>query len=68
MKRCAVDLGVYRICKKVHRRAKAVDALLSDQRVQIERRPIGRLLPTEDMNVARREGSTWVIPVVEEAW
>ena len=68
LKRCAVDLGDYRISKQVHRRVEAFDVLRSDQRVQIERRPIGRLLPTEDMNVARREGSTWVIPVVEEAW
>ena len=68
MKRSAIDLGDYRISKQVHRRVEAFDALLSDQRVQIERRPIGRLLPTEDMNVARREGTIWVIPVVEQAW
>ena len=52
----------------MHSRVEVIYELLSDQRVQIERRPIGRLLPTEDMNVARREGPIWVIPVVEEAW
>ena len=68
VKRCAVNLGGDRICKQVHRRVKAVEASRSDQRVQIERGPIGRLLPTGDMNVARREGPIWVITVVEEAW
>ena len=68
VKRCAVNLGGDRICKQVHRRVEAVDVLLPDQRVQIERGPIGWLLPTGDMYVARREGPIWVIPVVEEAW
>ena len=31
LKRCAVDLGGYRICKKVHRRVEAFDVLRSDQ-------------------------------------
>ena len=68
LKRCAVDLGDYRISKQVHRRVEAFDVLRSDQRVQIERRPIGRLPPAGKMPVERHEGSTWVIPVVEEAW
>ena len=64
--RRAVDLCGYRISKQVHSRVEVIDELLSDQRVQIERRPIGRLLPAGEMPVARHEGSTWVIPVVEE--
>ena len=68
VKRCAVNLGGDRICKQVHRRVEAVDVLLSDQRVQIERRPLGRLLPAGETPFARCKGSTWVIPLVEEVW
>ena len=68
LKRYGVDIGGCRICKQVHRRVKAVEALRSDQRVQIYRGPIGRLLPTVEMPIERHEGSTWFIPMVEEAW
>ena len=61
-----VDLGGYRITKRVDSREEVVDELLHGQRAEIERRPIGRQLEPSEVPKPRYEGDTFVVPVVEE--
>ena len=61
-----VDQGGYRISKKVSIRHETVDEPLVSRSVQIERRAIGRLLPSMESPPVRREGATSIFSVVEE--
>jgi uncharacterized protein (TIGR02271 family) len=61
-----VDQGGYRISKRVSIRHETVDEPLQSRSVQIERRAVGRLLPSMEIPVARQEGDTLIISVVEE--
>ncbi|RYD22010.1 MAG: DUF2382 domain-containing protein, partial [Spirochaetia bacterium] len=61
-----VDQGGYRIVKTVSVREEWVDEPLLSQTSHVERRPIGRLLPTLDAPVSRQEGDTLIISIVEE--
>jgi uncharacterized protein (TIGR02271 family) len=61
-----VDQGGYRLSKKVSIRHETVDEPLISRSVQVERRPVGRLLPTMQSPPARHEGTTLIISVVEE--
>jgi uncharacterized protein (TIGR02271 family) len=61
-----VDQGGYRISKKVSIRHETVDEPLQSLSVQIERHAVGRLLPSMDVPVARQQGDTLIISVVEE--
>ncbi len=61
-----VDLGGYRIAKRIETRDQTIDELLCNHRVEIERRPIGLQLPGKDAPEARYEGDTLIVPVVEE--
>jgi uncharacterized protein (TIGR02271 family) len=61
-----VDQGGYRLVKEVSTREQLVDELLRDQRVEIERRPVGRSIEGSAMPAPRYEGDTLVIPVVQE--
>lgn len=66
VERRSVDQGGLRITKQVRSRVEVVDEPLTHQRVEIERRPIGQVLPEGPEPVARQEGLTWVVPVIEE--
>jgi len=61
-----VDQGGYRLSKKVSIRHETVDEPLISRSVQVERRTIGRLLPTMESPATRHEGTTLIISVVEE--
>lgn len=66
VERREVDLGGYRITKRVDSRDEVVDELLHGQHAEIERRPIGRQLAPTEVPKPRYEGDTFVVPVVEE--
>jgi uncharacterized protein (TIGR02271 family) len=59
-----VVTGRVRVSTVTHEREKLVDELLTQESVDIERRPIGR--PIETAPEIREEGDTIVIPIVEE--
>lgn len=61
-----VDQGGYRVVKTVRSRDEVVDEPLVTHTVHVERRPIGRLLPSMEAPASRQEGDTLIIPVVEE--
>lgn len=64
--RRTIDKGGYRIVKEVSIREEWVDEPLISQTQHIERRPIGRLLPTLDAPASRQEGDTLIVSIVEE--
>lgn len=61
-----VDQGGFRITKKVNFRDEIVDQPLTTEKVEVERRPIGRVLASMEVPAPRQEGDTWVLSVVEE--
>ena len=61
-----VDEGGYRIAKRVEVREEVVDEPLTAHTVHIERRVIGRLLPSMESPATRQEGDTLIVSVVEE--
>lgn len=61
-----VDQGGYRIVKSVDVREEVVDEPLVAHTVDVERRIIGRLLPSMEVPASRQEGNTWIVSVVEE--
>lgn len=61
-----VDQGGYRINKSVEIREEVVNEPLTTHTVHIERRAIGRLLPSMESPTARQEGDTLIVSVVEE--
>lgn len=61
-----VDRGGYRISKRVEVHQQMVDELLRHERVDIERRAIGRALTGDAIPEARYEGDTLIVPVIEE--
>ena len=62
--RRVVDRGGVRVRVSVTERDEAVDVLLREQGVEVERVPIGRVV--EHPPETRQEGDTLVIPIVEE--
>ena len=62
--RRVVDRGGVRVRVSVNERDEAVDVLLREQGVEVERVPIGRVV--EHPPETRQEGDTLVIPIVEE--
>jgi uncharacterized protein (TIGR02271 family) len=62
--RMQVDRGGYRISKRVRQHEQRVDAVLQEQRVDIERRAIGEWV--SEMPPIREDGDTLIVPVVEE--
>lgn len=63
----AVDRGAVRITKSVAIRDEQVEALLREDQVRVERRPIGKTLGNaSSLPAPRYEGDTLVIPVLEE--
>ena len=61
-----VDQGGYRIVKRVEVRQEIVDEPLLAHTVHVERRAIGRLLPSMEAPASRQEGDTLIVSVVEE--
>ena len=61
-----VDQGGYRIVKSVDVREEVVDEPLVAHTVDVERRVIGRLLPSMEVPASRQEGDTWIVSIVEE--
>ena len=61
-----VDQGGFRISKMVTHRQETVDEALLSRTVLVERRQVGRLLPSMEIPPTRQEGDTLIIPVVEE--
>ena len=61
-----VDQGGYRIVKSVDVREEVVDEPLVTHTIDVERRIIGRLLPSMEVPASRQEGDTWIVSVVEE--
>lgn len=59
-----VERGVVRIEKRVETVPFHEDILVEQERVTVERVPIGRFV--DQVPQARQEGNTWVIPVLEE--
>lgn len=64
--RRVVDQGGFRIVKSVDVRDEVVDEPLVAHTVDVERRIIGRLLPSMEVPASRQEGDTWIVSVVEE--
>ncbi len=62
--RRVIDRGGVRVRVRVEERDETVDALLSEQSVDVERVPIGRVIDT--IPNTRQEGDVFIIPVVEE--
>lgn len=62
--RQVVDRGGVRVRVSVHERDEAVNVLLREQDVEVERVPIGRVV--EHPPETRQEGDTLVVPIVEE--
>ncbi len=62
--RRVVDRGGVRIRVRVEERDETVDALLSEQSVDVERIAIDKVV--EAMPPTRQEGDVFIIPVVEE--
>lgn len=58
------DRGGVRVRVSVEERDEAIDLLLREQQVQVERVPIGRVV--EHPPATRQEGDTLIVPVVEE--
>ncbi len=62
-----VERGGYRVTKRVDTRDEIVDEPLQRVHVDVERRPVGRLLDDDgSMPAPRHEGDTTIYPVVEE--
>jgi len=61
-----VDQGGYRIVKRVEVREEVVDEPLLAHKVHVERRAIGRLLPSMEAPASRQEGDTLIVSIVEE--
>ena len=61
-----VEEGGVRISKQVESREVVVDEVLRNERVEVERRPIGLRLEGDDIPKPRHEGDTWIVPVIEE--
>ncbi|RZI54678.1 MAG: DUF2382 domain-containing protein [Pseudomonas sp.] len=61
-----IDQGGYRIVKRVEVREEVVDEPLLAHTVQVERRAIGRLLPSMEIPASRQEGDTLIVSIVEE--
>lgn len=56
-----------RLEKRVERERVAIDELLTREEIEVERRPVGRVLDDdEEPLIERREDGLTVIPVVEE--
>jgi stress response protein YsnF len=66
VRKTTVDRGGYRVVKKIHVREEEVDEPLLSHSVHIERRAVGRLLPSMEIPVPRQEGDTLIVSVVEE--
>lgn len=66
VRKVPVDRGGYRIEKRVEVHEQLVDELLRHERVEVERRPIGRALTAGEVPEAHYEGDTLVVPVIEE--
>ena len=63
----SVERSTVRITKKVATRDERVETLLQEERVEVERRPIGKTISNSSLlPVPRYEGDTLVIPVLEE--
>lgn len=62
--RRVVDRGGIRVRVSVNEHDEAVDVLLREQDVEVERVPIGRVV--ERPPETRQEGDTLVIPIIEE--
>jgi uncharacterized protein (TIGR02271 family) len=61
-----VDRGGYRLSKRVETLEETIDEVLRTSEVRIERVPVGRTLADGVVPEFRREGDTFVLPVVEE--
>ena len=59
-----VDKGGVRITKLVHDQEEIVDEMLRQERVTVERVPINQ--PVDQAPTIRREGSTLIVPILEE--
>jgi uncharacterized protein (TIGR02271 family) len=59
-----VESGGVRVSKRIHEREEVVDEPLRQERVMVERRSINQRV--EKAPTIRREGTTLIIPVVEE--
>ena len=64
VERRTVDRGGVRIHVSVQEREEALDVLLHEQDVEVERVPVGRTV--ESVPETRQEGDILVVPVVEE--
>lgn len=62
----ARDCGGYRITKHIETREELVNEPLRHEKVEIERRPIGRALEGNALPEPRYEGDTYIVPVIEE--
>lgn len=62
-----VDTGRgVRIHKTVSEQAQRIDATLLRDAVGVKRVPVDKIVPLSEAPVARQEGDTWIVPVLEE--
>lgn len=55
-----------RVNTTVTQRDEAVDLMLRSDEMTVERVPVDRVVAADEAPVSRQEGSTWIIPVLEE--
>lgn len=61
-----ISQGGYRIVKRMEVREEVVDEPLLAHTVHVERRAIGRLLPSMEAPASHQEGDTLIVSIVEE--
>lgn len=66
VKRRVVDTGGVRVEKSVHTRTEHLEPVLSHEELEVERVPIDALVEDTRRATMRREGETWIFPVLEE--
>jgi len=61
-----VDTGGVRVHKTVSEQPHQIDAQLLHEEVNVTHVPIDKIVSLLEVPVARQEGDTWIVPVLEE--
>lgn len=61
-----VETGGVRVHKTVNEQPRLVDEVLRHDELVVEHVPVDRIVPLAEAPVARQEGSTLIVPVLEE--
>jgi uncharacterized protein (TIGR02271 family) len=61
-----VETGGVRVHKTVSEHPHLVDEFLHRDELVVEHVPVDRIVPLAEAPVARQEGATWIVPILEE--